>query len=195
MKTLLLIIIFLSVQVQAEDSFFIGDPLDLRKEAYNTVLNRFPDAELWIIQNYSREHWDEGCSQFGWIYLFIGSENGFEKDVRIKFDHAKQNDGTCKYIARKDPEVKPNQVVGIMRLNLDKVQIRYEDALVVAQKAINLPFKVWWAKLVTPLHPAATGRIFWNFKGPVECNKGAELTIDASTGQLEKKFSIIPNCP
>lgn len=99
------------------------------------------------------------------------------------------------YTARKQLEVEPNRVVGIQRLKIDKVQIGYEDARAVAAKTVNLPFKVWWAKLVTPLHPLASGRIFWNFKGPVECNKGAELTIDASTGQIEKNFSTIPTCP
>ncbi len=159
------------------------------------LLTKFPDAELWLIQNYSREKWDEGCSQFGWMYLFIGSENDLAKDVRIKFDHAKLSDGTCKYTARKDLEVEPSKIVGIQRLNLDKVQTGYENALVAAQAAVNSPYKVWWAKLITPLHPATKGRVFWNFKGPVECSKGAELTIDAATGKLEPLFSTIPLCP
>lgn len=186
---------FLIARASSENAFYIGNPLDLKDEASNAVLARFPHAELWLIQNYSRKHWDEGCSQFGWAYLFVGYENGLEKDVQIKFDHAKQLDGTCKYIVRKDLEVEPNQVVGIQRLSLDKVQIGFEEAQEIAKKAANLPFKVWWAKLVTPLHPAAVGRVFWNFKGPVECNKGAELTIDATTGKLETLFSTIPTCP
>ena len=194
MKIFFLSFLFL-INVHAEDSFFMGDPLFLKTKAYSTVLNKFSDAELWLIQNYSREKWDEGCSQFGWIYLFIGSENGFEKDIRIKFDHVKQTDGTCEYIARKDLEIQPNQVVGIQRLKLDKVQIGYEEALFAAQAAVNLPYKVWWAKIITPVHPAANGRVFWNFKGPVVCNKGAEITLDATTGKLEPLFSTIPVCP
>ncbi len=189
------LILFLTFQARSENSWYMGDPLELRNKAYSSVLSQFPDAELWLVQNYSRENWDQGCSQFGWIYLFIGSENGFQKDIRIKFDHSKQSDGTCEYIARKKLEIEPSQIVDIQRLNLDKVQIGYEDALASAQTAVNLPYKVWWAKLITPLHPATNGRVFWNFKGPVVCNKGAEVTIDAATGKLVPLFSTIPSCP
>lgn len=183
------------MQAQSDDSWYMGDPLDLRSEAYSTVLAQFPEAELWLIQNYSREKWDQGCSQFGWIYLFVGIENGFEKDIRIKFDHAKQSDGTCKYIARKNLEIGPNQIVGVQRLKVDSIQIKYESALNAANQAVNMPFQVWWAKLITPLHPAANGRVFWNFQGAVVCNKGAELMIDAVTGKLEPLFSTLPSCP
>lgn len=196
MKVVLLFsLIAFALTTHAEDSFFIGDPLSLKQEAYSVVSSKFPDAELWLIQNYSREQWAQGCSQFGWIYLFIGSENGLEKDVRIKFDHARQADGTCKYTARKEFEVEPSQVVGIQRLELAKVHTEYQEAQATAEKTLNVPFKIWWAKLITPLHPAANGRVFWNFKGPVECNKGAEISIDASTGQFEKAFSTLPSCP
>lgn len=191
----LILLLLLTFQARSEDSWYLGDPLELRNEAYTSVLNQFPDAELWLIQNYSREKWDEGCSQFGWIYLFIGFENGYQKDIRIKFDHSKQQDGTCKYTARKNLEIELSQVVGIQRLNLDKVQIGYDDALAAAQSVIKLPYNVWWAKIVTPLHPATNGRVFWNFKGLVVCNKGAELTVDATTGKLEQLFSTIPSCP
>lgn len=116
------------------------------------MLNQFPDAELWLIQNYSKEQWDNGCSQFGWIYLFVGTENGLEKDIRVKFEHEKQADGTCKYTARKKLEIEPNQIIGVRRLKLDSIQIKFENALDIAKQTVGLPFKIWWAKLITPLH-------------------------------------------
>lgn len=194
LKFFLFSFLFLADVTYAEDSLYMGNPIALRSEAHNAVLGIFPNAELWLIQNYIRKQWDDGCSRFGWIYLFVGHENGLEKDIRVKFDHAKQLDGTCKYTARKDLEIEPSQIIGVQRLHLDVVQVGYDEALENAKKAVSLPFKLWWVKLITPLHPASNGRVFWNFKGPVICNKDAELTIDAATGALEKIFSTIPTC-
>ena len=186
------LVLALSLSAHAND-WRIDDPMLLLPRARLVVAQDFPDAQLWLAQTYARSAWDKGCSQFGWSFLFIGSQDGLRKSIQAKFDHQLIN-GSCEYTLR-GLEIESDQTMGLQRPALEKVLVSFVDADQTAHIVAKVPFRVWFAKLVTPLHPFAAGRVFWNFIGPLKCDKRAEITIDATTGKFEPFFSTIPECP
>ncbi len=202
MKILIILFLFFNLQfIFAEtrdsgDPFFIGDPMSFYKPTEQLVKFRFPDSKLLFISTFGSGSPDPRCSKIGWQFIYEDSNSSV--GIRRSFRHISQLDGSCAYVPDEPLRVSKEDfpILGYSpvqnRINL--VRVKLQEAMASAIEVAGNGFSPRWVKLVTPVHPRAAGRIFWNFRGPVFCNKATEITIDASTGLFEPYFSTVSEC-
>ena len=175
---------------------YVGDPIPFFSETNFEVKSLYPNSVLLFIGSFSQSKPDPGCSQIGWQFIYQDDQT--EQGIRKSFRQKKQANGNCAYISDSSLGVSPGDypIFGFQNIEgkLDRIKISFNEAKDIAEKTVGNGFYGEWIKLWTPLHPISNGRIFWDFEGPVVCNKGAHIAIDAQTGIVEYKFSNIPNC-
>lgn len=181
----------------ASNTFHIGEPLQFFAESDLAVKTIYPSARLLFISTFGLGKPDPACSQIGWQFIY--QDDATSQGIRRSYRHLSNHDGSCSYKADKELAASKDDypLLGYQSVEgkLSKAKFPFEQALQLAAQVAGNGFYPQWAKLVTPLHPKAAGRLFWNFRGPVICNKGAEITIDAETGIYEPYFSTVPVCP
>lgn len=180
-----------------ETSFYIGNPMPYFSETEKLIKQQYPKAKLLFISTFGLGDPDPSCSQIGWQFVY--QDDSTQLGIRRSFRHFSQADGKCRYVADSEFSVSHDDYAipgySPIESKISNVKTTFEEALHTASIEAKNGFYPQWVKLFIPLHPSASGKIFWNFIGPVNCNKGASAIIDAVTGKLASEFSNLPTCP
>lgn len=197
-RTFLIIAINLMLLVPlsvSADELFIGDPMPMLEEAEHRVRSEYPDSKLVLISTFGNGTPDNQCSLIGWQFIF-SSGDWDDITIRDSFRHKYQN-LECRYVSDDDLDVENSAIFGYSPIQnrLNQVKIGFPEALSIAKSTVKNGFSPRWAKLATPLHPLTAGKVLYIFLGPVRCNKGASISINAENGNVLQQFTKIPICP
>lgn len=180
----------------ANDPTYAADLIQFFQTTENEVKTNYPTAKLLFISTFISGKPDPACSQLGWQFVYQDEEKGV--GIRKSIRHLSNTAGQCDYLPDSSLEVDKNDfpILGYQPIEgrLHFIKIKMDDALTTARISVGNNFVPYWLGLKTPLHPTARGKLYWSFRGPVSCEKIAEIFIDATSGNINTPLSYIPNC-
>lgn len=179
------------------DPAYAGDPLQFFQIAEQEVKTAYPNAKLLFMSTFISGSPDPACSQLGWQYIY--QDDTQSVGIRKSLRHLSDSDGKCSYASDPalavDKEDYPLMGYQAIEGRLHLVATTMNDSLNIAKSSVGNDFVPYWLGLKTPLYPGVAGKLFWSFRGPVNCKKIAEVFIDAASGAINPRLSNIPTCP